>query len=202
MRLLPLVLVLALLVASPIRASDVELSGAEGHPRDRFPLAVHITPSGEASLDAAAKRALGDWNAVSDGTLGLLVFRGAATDTGADVTVTFHGEAARLMGVTRVATTGGVIERPVRITIFPMEARGQTSRETLVYQVVAHELGHALGLAHTRDPQSLMCCVHGSLDFNDPVARQAYVSARRNPDVRTAALQLAEHYAKFWKRAP
>jgi matrixin len=79
-------------------------------------------------------------------------------------------------------------------------ARGQTSRETLLYQVVAHELGHALGLPHVRDPRSLMCCVTGSVDFNDPAAREAYVEARRHPDVRSARAELVEHYARVWRR--
>jgi hypothetical protein len=35
-----------------------------------------------------------------------------------------------------------------------------------------------------RDPRSLMCCVKGSVDFSDPAAREAYIEARRHPDVR------------------
>jgi hypothetical protein len=77
-------------------------------------------------------------------------------------------------------------------------ARGQTPAETLLYQVVAHELGHALGLPHTRDPHSLMCCVHGSIDFRDPRVREAYVEARRHPDLRSVSAQLRTHYDRFW----
>jgi hypothetical protein len=93
----------------------------------------------------------------------------------------------------------GVIALPVRIVVFEPTARGQTSRETLLYQIAAHELGHALGLAHTRDPSSLMCCVPGSVDFNDPVAREAYIEARRHPGAGSARAQLAEHYERFWR---
>jgi hypothetical protein len=45
-----------------------------------------------------------------------------------------------------------------------------------------------------------MCCVKGSVDFSDAAVREAYVQARRHPDVRSARAQLAEHYARFWGR--
>jgi hypothetical protein len=104
------------------------------------------------------------------------------------------------MGETYIRTEPtGAIALPVRIAVYDPAARGQTSRETVLYAVVAHELGHALGLAHARDPRSLMCCVPGSVDFNDPVARDAYVDARRHPDVGSVRSQLAEHYRRFWR---
>jgi hypothetical protein len=48
------------------------------------------------------------------------------------------------------------------------------------------------------DPRSLMCCIEGAVDFNDAATREAYLAARRHPDVRSAATQLAEHYRRFW----
>jgi hypothetical protein len=182
-------------------ASDVELSGAEGHPRPRFPLAVYLAATGDPALDGAGRRAVADWNAVADTVLGTRVFA-EASSADAQVRVELHAaESARMMGVTRVgADARGVIELPVQITVFPAAARGQTPRDVLHYQIVAHELGHALGLSHTKDPRSLMCCVHRSIDFNDPTVRDAYIAARRQPDVKSSASELAEHYRKFWRR--
>jgi predicted Zn-dependent protease len=203
MRRLALAIAVTALLAAGARASDVELSGAEGHLRARFPLTVHLAVAGDPALDAAGRRAVADWNTVAENAIGTRVFTEVAA-ADAEVRVALHGaESARMMGVTRVATDGrGVIELPVQITVFPAAARGQTPREVLHYQVVAHELGHALGLPHTRDPRSLMCCVYQSLDFNDAAVREAYVAARRQPDVRTSAAELTEHYRKFWSRNP
>ena len=201
-RALPVVALL-LLATSLARASEVELSGAEGHRRERFPLAVHLPSAGEPALDAAAKRAVADWNAVTETTLGVRAFRDVGAAGEAGILVAFESVSARMMGATQLGTDArGVIELPVRITLFPPEARGQTSRETLLYQILAHELGHALGLPHTRDPRSLMCCVAGSIDFTHPEVRDAYIEARRHPDVRSAAAEIADHYTRFWKRVP
>jgi hypothetical protein len=192
---------LVIALSAVVHASDTELSGREGHPRERFPLAVWAEPFNDAGLDGAVRRALDDWNALFRDVLGVPAFTTAPAREAARILVTVQAPGtAKLMGFTELSTDGaGVIALPVRITVIEPTARGQTSRETLLYQVFAHELGHALGLPHVREPRSLMCCVKGSVDFNDPVARDAYIEARRHPEVRSVRAEVDEHYARVWR---
>jgi hypothetical protein len=197
-----LALVALLLAALPAAASDTALSGAEGHPRARLPLALHMTSFGDAALDAAAARAVEDWNEVARGSLGVAVFARVDSKATAQVDVeTLPPDPRGLMGFAEVeAGADGAITLPVRVVVHEPAARGQTSRETILYQVLAHELGHALGLPHTTDPRSLMCCTHESIDFKDPAVRAAYVEARRHPEVASVRAQLAAHYERVWRR--
>jgi hypothetical protein len=194
---------LLLLLAVPAIASETVLSGVEGHPRARLPLVLHMSSFGDAALDAAASRAVDDWNRVAREAIGVPVFARVDTKAGAQVSVeTLPRDARGLMGFAVVETADGAITLPVRVVVHEPAARGQTSRETILYQVLAHELGHALGLPHTTDPRSLMCCVHASLDFKDPAVRAAYVEARRHPDVASARAQLGAHYERVWRPRP
>ena len=197
-------LALLLLTAVPAVASDVVLTGGEGHPRARFPLAIHVTAFGDAALDAAATRAVNDWNRVTQETLGVSAFAPVESQEAAHVVVdTRRRDERGLMGFARVEVGADrAITLPVRVVVYEPVARGETSRETLLDQVLAHELGHALGLPHNTDPRSLRCCIHESLDFKDPAVRAAYVESRRRPDVGTVKPQLSAHYERVWRVRP
>jgi hypothetical protein len=178
------------------------LTGSDGHPRERLPLRLNVATFAGPSLDLAANRAVDDWNRVARETLGVDAFTRITASRDAHVVVAvMAGDPRGPMGVTHLASgSDGVIALPIRIDVREPAARGQTSRETVLYQVLAHELGHALGLAHTTDPRSLMCCVHESLNFNDPAVRDAYVESRRKPDVGSVRAQLAAHYERVWRK--
>lgn len=200
-RVLALALVLTLALGPSASTSEVELGDAMGHPRDRFPLAVHLVSTGEAVLDAAVRQAVDDWNALARRVLAVDVFAWTDREEDAHVRVVLEPAGARtVMGVAHIdADAMGIIQPPVRVVLAEPAARGQTSRETVLYQVAAHELGHALGLPHVSDPRSIMCCVRGGVDLADPAVRHTYVEARRHPDLRTVEGQLGEHYARFWQ---
>src|SRR5258708_13894058 len=97
-------------------AADTALSGAEGHPRGRLPLALHVASFGEPALDEAAGRAVDDWNALATEALGLPVFAPAPAVAPAQALRRVRPPgASRAMGVPELhAAAGGVVPRHAR----------------------------------------------------------------------------------------
>ncbi|MGH7931941.1 MAG: matrixin family metalloprotease [Candidatus Binataceae bacterium] len=145
--------------------------------------------------------AVTQWNAVFTQAFAIPAFVWTPNETSADVIILFNDNdrSSGEMGETEVdADQRGIIRLPVKITLEPPTRRGGTGAAQVMFDVAAHELGHALGLPHINKPGSIMCCDSDAVNFDDPAARAAYIAARRHPDLRSVLPDIEAHYRRFW----
>jgi Matrixin len=204
--LVPLLIVAlgAVSVASAVQAADIPNlgHGLIGHPKTRFPLTIYAQPAPEKALNSAIQDAVAKWNQVFEHVFHRSAFTWTANQAGADILIRFDKSVhtSHEMGETDIdADERGVIRLPVKINLNPPKARGRSNTRQVLFDVTAHELGHALGLPHINQPSSIMCCEPGAINFKDPAIRTAYIEARRHPDFRLVAPYLAAYYRKFWQ---
>jgi hypothetical protein len=187
------------LPASDIRDIEHRLIG---HPKERFPLTIYAEPS--EPLNSSIRDAVAQWNHVFEQEFHMAAFAWTDNKAGADILIRFANSSHvhHEMGETDIdADKRGVIRLPVKIDLNPPKPRGKTDVRQMLFDVAAHELGHALGLPHINKPSSIMCCDPGALDFGEPATRAAYIEARRHPDLRSLGPDLAAHYRKFWNES-
>lgn len=129
---------------------DTYLDGE--NPYGHSPITYRV--EGGVEFEETVLEALGFWERGGDGKLGFdVVFMEAVEGTQPDIVIRFEPTRTVTCGVWRVeaAGCGGVVAGKGFATV----ATAQRT-EPIVYDLLVHEVGHAIGRLHTRDADSPM----------------------------------------------